>query len=95
MNNKKNGLTNLTEKIATIFGVAFVTLIGVKANSTVTQIDNLSSKVIETNHFGRVKPMPVLKLNASNPEDSQFVASHASHASHSSHYSHSSGALFS
>ena len=46
------------------------------------------------------KPMPVLKINFNNPEDSKFVASHVSHRSHSSHsshrshFSHRSGGMF-
>ena len=38
------------------------------------------------------KPMPVLKLNMNNIEDSKFVSSHVSHSSHRSHNSHRSHA---
>ncbi len=99
--NKKNGLANLTKKATAIFGAALAALTGIQANATMpTQLDNLESKTIQVKEIGKVKPMPVLKLNPNNPENSIFVAqhsshsSHSSHRSHSSHYSHRSGAMF-
>jgi hypothetical protein len=50
-------------------------------------LDNTSEKSIEVKSSIR-KPMPVLKLNLNNPDDSKFIASHQSHRSHSSHRSH-------
>ncbi len=98
-NNKKNGLVNLTKKATAIFGAALAALTGVQVNSTTAlQPDNLESKTIQVNEMVKVKPMPILKLNMHNPENSQFTASHRSHSSHSSHrshYSHRSGAMFS
>ena len=97
--NNKKGLTNLTKKAAQVFGAALASLTGVDANATMTsQNDNFESNVIQAKIIGKVKPMPVLKLNMVNPDDSQFIASHTSHRSHSSHrshYSHRSGAMFS
>ena len=99
--NKKNGLANLTKKVAAIFGAAFAALTGVETTTSIpAQVDNLDSKTIQVKEIGKVKPMPVLKLNPNNPENSQFVAqhrshsSHSSHSSHRSHYSHRSGAMF-
>ena len=96
--NKKNGLSNLAKKATAIFGAALAALTGIQANATMpAQLDNLESKTIQVKKIGKVKPMPVLKLNMHNPENSQFVASHSSHSSHSSHtshYSHRSGAMF-
>ena len=99
--NKKVGLANLTKKAAAIFGAAFAALTGVEAiNSLSAQVDNLESKAIQIKEIGKAKPMPVLKLNMNNSENSQFVAqhrshsSHSSHSSHRSHYSHRSGAMF-
>ena len=97
--NKKNGLANLTKKAAAVFGAALAALTGVNANATVTPLnDNFETNTIQVKEIGKVKPMPILKLNLDNPDDSQFVASHTSHrshSSHSSHYSHRSGAMFS
>jgi hypothetical protein len=96
--NKKNGLANLTKKAAAIFGTALAALTGVQTTAAIpSQLDNLDSKRIQVKEISKVKPMPVLKLNMHNPENSQFVASHSSHSSHSSHrshYSHRSGAMF-
>lgn len=106
--NKKNGLVNLTKKASAIFGAAFAALTGVETTTTIpAQVDNNESKTIQVKGVSKVKPMPVLKLNPNNPDNSQFVAqhrshtshtshgSHGSHSSHSSHYSHRSGAMFS
>jgi hypothetical protein len=98
-NNKKNGLANLTKKAAAIFGASIAALTGVQTTASVSaQVDNLDSKTIQVKGISKVKPMPVLKLNMHDPENSQFVASHASHRSHRSHrshFSHMSGAMFS
>lgn len=98
----KKGLANLTKKAASVFGAALAALTGVDANATITpQNDKFESNTIQVKEIGKVKPMPILKLNMDNPDDSQFVASHtshrshSSHSSHSSHYSHRSGAMFS
>jgi hypothetical protein len=100
--NNKKGIANLTKKAATVFGAALSALTGVDANViTTSQNDNFESNTIQFKEIGKVKPMPVLKLNINNLDNSQFVASHTSHRSHSSHrshrshYSHWSGALFS
>lgn len=96
--NKKNGLANLTNKAAAVFGAAFATLTGVQTVATIPlEVENVVSKTIQVKEPGKLKPMPVLKLNPNNPESSQFVAqhrSHSSHSSHRSHYSHRSGAMF-
>ncbi len=100
--NNKKGLANLTKKAAVVFGAALAALTGVDVNAAVApQNDNFTSKTIQVKEIGKIKPMPILKLNMENPDDSQFVASHVSHSSHSSHrshsshYSHRSGAIFS
>jgi len=100
--NNKKGLFNLTKKAAAVFGAALAALTGVDANAgTAFPNDNFESNTIEFKEIGKVKPMPIFKLNLDNPDDSQFVASHTSHSSHSSHrshfshYSHRSGAMFS
>ncbi len=100
--NKKNGLANLTKKAAAIFGTALAAITGIQSNAMVTTpVDNLNGNTIQIKEIGKVKPMPILKLNPNNPENSQFVAqhrshsSHSSHSAHSSHYSHRSGAMFS
>jgi hypothetical protein len=70
---------------------------GDKAVTSVKHQDNQQEEKIVF-YKSTKKPMPVLKMNLFNPENSQFVASHTSHASHrshSSHYSHRSGAMFS
>jgi hypothetical protein len=104
-NNNKKGLANLTKKAAAVFGAALAALTGVDTNSTMTpQNDNVESNTIQVKEIGKVKPMPILKLNMDNPENSLFVSqhrshyshsSHSSHSSHYSHYSHRSGAMFS
>jgi hypothetical protein len=60
----------------------------------------------EAGQRGKIKPMPILKLNLQNPDLSKFIAqhdshsshdshnSHDSHSSHSSHYSHDSGGMY-
>jgi hypothetical protein len=97
--NNKKGLANLTKKAAAVFGAALAALTGVDVNTATTfSNDNFESNTIQVNEIGKVKPMPILKLNLDNPDDSKFVASHTSHRSHSSHrshYSHRSGAMFS
>ena len=102
MDNQYKSLTNLTKKAAAVFGTALAALTGVNAEEAMTpHNDDVESNLIQVNGVGKVKPMPVLKLNMDNPDASQFVASHTSHRSHSSHrshyshYSHRSGALFS
>jgi hypothetical protein len=96
---KKFGGSNLTLKTASVFGAAIAALSGFEANELATTLnDDLDSKTIELKSSNKVKPMPVLKLNMENPDNSQFIASHRSHSSHRSHYSHyshRSGALFS
>ena len=93
--NNKKGLANLTKKAAAVFGAALAALAGVDTNAIMTpQNDNFESNTIQVKGIGKVKPMPILKLNLDNLDESQFVASHSSHKSHSSHYSHKSGAMF-
>ncbi len=99
--NKKNGLSNLTKKAAAVFGAALAALTGVQTPSTLPiESNNSEGNTIQVTEVGKVKPMPILKLNPSNPENSQFIAqhrshsSHSSHSSHRSHYSHRSGAMF-
>jgi hypothetical protein len=100
--NKLNRLLDLTKKTTSVFGAAFAALTGLQFSETsLPQHEILDNKSIQVNTFGKVKPMPVLKLNAGNLENSQLIAqhrshsSHSSHRSHSSHYSHRSGAMFS
>jgi len=95
--NKKNGLANLTKKATAIFGAALAALSGTETIAAPVQSGNSESKTIQIAQITKAKPMPVLKLNMSNPANSQFVAlhnSHSSHRSHSSHFSHRSGAMF-
>lgn len=98
----KNKIDNLAKQTAKIVGAAMAALTGLEHSDQKPVISgNADSKIIFFKEIGRSKPMPILKLNWSNLDDSQFVASHASHRSHSSHrshYSHSShrsGGLFS
>jgi hypothetical protein len=103
--NNKKGLANLTKKAAAVFGAALAALTGVDANApTAFPNDNFESNTIQVKEVGKVKPMPILKLNLANPDASRLVANHTSHYSHSSHsshrshyshYSHRSGAMFS
>lgn len=99
--NNKNRLANLTKKVTAIFGAAFAALTGFQTTASIpAQGDNLDSKTIQLREIGKVKPMPILKLNPNSPENSQFIAqhrshsSHSSHSSHRSHFSHRSGAMF-
>ena len=98
-NNSKKGLVNLTKKATAIFGAALAALNGIENKSIISQpLENAESNNIQFKEIGKSRPMPVLKLNIANLDNSQFVASHASHRSHSSHYSHyshRSGAMFS
>ena len=90
MERKKNGLTNLAFRAATIVGAALASLKGgdAKANPVIHNDPSLNN--IEQTKLGRFKPMPVLRLNINNPENSRFISQHDSHYSHSSHDSHSS-----
>jgi hypothetical protein len=89
--NNKKGLVNLTKTASSIIGAALLALTGINANSTVVlQNENLEANTIKIKGVKKIKPMPVLKLNLNNPDDSKFVASHASHRSHRSHWSHRS-----
>jgi len=102
---KKDGLTNLTKKVAAVLGAALATLTATQpVGATPPQVDILNSKTVQLKGMADVKPMPVLKLNPRNPENGRLVSqhrshsshgSHGSHSSHSSHYSHRSGAMFS
>lgn len=99
--NKKNGIANLTKKATAIFGAALAAITGIQATpSLASHESDYSNKTIQFKEIGKVKPMPVLKLNPNDPENSQFVnlhrshSSHSSHSSHRSHYSHRSGAMF-
>jgi len=92
-------LDNLSGKIAVVIAAALATIHGVNKQEEILKLDekNDNSGNIR-NYSSKIKPMPVLKMNLLNPENSQFVASHTSHSSHrshSSHYSHRSGAMFS
>jgi hypothetical protein len=89
--------TNLILKASAIAGAALAAIYGVenKIETKENFSDDTNSIQVKVNSK---KPMPVLKLNLSNVEDSKFIASHTSHRSHSSHrshYSHRSGAMFS
>ena len=89
--------TNLILKVSAIAGSALAAIYGVE--SKIENMEHLTGgpNTIQMKPNSK-KPMPVLKLNLLNIEDSKFVASHVSHASHrshSSHYSHRSGAMFS
>lgn len=89
-NKNKKGISNLSKKASAIFGLAIAALTGTQAKAAELPIVNLEPTEIQISNDKKVKPMPVLKLNPSNPDDSQFVANHSSHRSHSSHSSHSS-----
>ena len=91
-------MSNLSKKIAAIIAGSIATLTPVESNAMNTTAENIEPNADNYILIGKKKPMPVLKMNLFNPENSQFVASHTSHASHrshSSHYSHRSGAMFS
>lgn len=97
MENKKNRILNLTKKATAVFGAALAALTSTSVNATVINEEVTNNNTIKIQANSSRKPMPVLKLNLNNVEDSQFVAahrSHSSHSSHSSHYSHRSS-LFS
>jgi hypothetical protein len=91
--NNKNGLLNLRRKATAIFGTAMAALLGsqnISAAVPAQQFENIGGKTIQAREMGKVKPMPVFKLNGSNLANGKFVAQHSSHSSHSSHNSHSS-----
>ncbi len=93
MEAKKNRILNLTKKATAVFGAALAALTSTSANATLVNEDVINNNTIQFQAKSTRKPMPVLKLNLNNVEDSQFVAahrSHSSHSSHSSHYSHRS-----
>lgn len=93
MENKKNRILNLTKKATAVFGAALAALTSTSANATVINEEVTNNNTINIQAKSSRKPMPVLKLNLNNVENSQFVAahrSHSSHSSHSSHYSHRS-----
>lgn len=97
-NKNKKSQINFTKKVTSVLVSALAGLTGVVTMTTATYSDdNFESGANQIKENGKVKPMPVLKLNMDNPDDSKFVASHQSHRSHSSHrshYSHRSGAMF-
>jgi hypothetical protein len=80
---------SLSAKTAAIFGAALAAISSNQKISTVITEDSFESNVKDIKVQAK-KPMPVLKLNLNNPEESKFVAGHVSHASHRSHASHSS-----
>ncbi len=92
-------LDHLKGKIAVIIGTAVALLNSSNKQQEGLKFDEKPDSLLAfRNYSNKPKPMPVLKMNILNPENSQFVASHTSHASHrshSSHYSHRSGAMFS
>jgi len=92
MGNKKNGLSNLAQKAALIFGAAVAALTGVEANSIAnSQLLSIEGTTIELQSSRKVKPMPLMKIKSiTDMSANQFVASHRSHSSHSSHSSHRS-----
>lgn len=89
-NKNKKGISNLSKKASVIFGLAIAALTGTQAKAAEFPILDLEPTEIQIGNEKKIKPMPVLKLNPNNPDDSQFVANHSSHRSHSSHSSHSS-----
>ena len=89
-NKNKKGISNLSKKASAIFGLAIAALTGTQTKAVEFPLVNLEPTEIQISNNQKVKPMPVLKLNPNNPEDSQFVANHSSHRSHSSHSSHRS-----
>ena|ERR1700754_1700517 len=98
MSTKKKGQIHLSNITAAIVGIAAVGIGGSKSeNTSFSQSENLEGSKLTVGQIGKVKPMPVLKMNLNDPSKNQFVASHASHrshSSHSSHHSHRSGAMF-
>ena len=97
MDSKKNRILNLTKKATAVFGAALAALTSSSASATVVNEDVVNNNnIIQFQAKNTRKPMPVLKLNLNNVENSQFVAqhrSHSSHSSHSSHYSHRSSSF--
>lgn len=85
--------TSLGIKTAAILGSALAAIYGVEKVSDFDS-NSLSDDNSTQVKAGAKKPMPVLKLNLNNPDDSKFVASHQSHASHRSHRSHYSHRSF-
>jgi hypothetical protein len=83
---KKPSLTALT------LAVLSSALTSIQRDNKLVQTNDVSQ--LDRNSFDLKasvkKPMPVLKLNMNNIEDSKFVASHISHSSHRSHGSHGS-----
>ncbi len=88
MEAKKHRILNLTKKATAVFGAALAALSSTSANATIVNEDVINNNAIQFQAKGTRKPMPVLKLNLNNVEDSQFVAAHRSHSSHRSHRSH-------
>ena len=80
---------SLSAKTAAIFGAALAAISSTQKMSTTITEESFVSNIKDIKVQSR-KPMPVLKLNLNNPDDSKFVAGHVSHASHRSHASHSS-----
>lgn len=80
---------DLSKKIALVVA-ASISALTVSANSLPMQANFTGNKTIEHQQIKTVKPMPVLKLNFSDPSASKFFASHRSHSSHHSHRSHHS-----
>lgn len=103
MKNIKNlSFKNLSEKIASIVGVAIAALTGVQISASIpVQSENIVNQTVHIKDLGKSKPMPILKINSNNLNNIQLVSahrshsSHSSHSSHQSHYSHRSGAMFS
>lgn len=98
---KLSGLSKLAVKASLVFGSALAALSGGDATTTnlsPTEEANSGNTIEFQAQAAKKKPMPLLRLNLNNPEQSVMIAqhgSHSSHSSHSSHYSHRSGAMFS
>jgi hypothetical protein len=89
MLNQKNRFLNLTKKASAVFASALAALTSNSVNAEVNnEIILQNDNTINYSTIGPKKPMPVMKLNLNNVENSHFVAAHRSHYSHSSHYSH-------
>jgi hypothetical protein len=80
---------SLSAKTAAIFGAALAAISSNQKMSTIITEDSFETNFKDIKVQAK-KPMPVLKLNLSNPDESTFVASHVSHSSHRSHASHRS-----
>jgi len=74
-----NSNSNLSKKIAMIMA-ASMSALSVGANTLPAQSVPSEGKTIEYKQVKTAKPMPVLKLNFSNPANSKFVAQHSSHS---------------